>query len=86
MTESLTMRKKRIRKASPDRTVAKIAAGGIGSFLMVLFFPQGVKYFFKHWFADLVRDIVVVTLAGLLTQKFAEILSRHASPTKRPSR
>ena len=63
-----------------------VLAGGIGSFLMVLFFPRGIKYFFKNWFALLVRDIVVVSLTGLITQKLADIFSRHARPTQRPSR
>lgn len=76
---------KRPRHRIKKQTLNTIAAGGVGSFLMVLLFPQGVKYFFKNWFAQLVRDIVIVALSGLLTQKLAENITRYAKP-KRPPR
>jgi hypothetical protein len=63
-----------------------MALAGIGSFLLVLLFPQGLKYFFRNWFAEIVRDIVVIALAGLISQKFAETLTQHAKSTKRPPR
>ena len=74
------------RKKSPERTLAMVLAGGIGSFFMVLFFPKGVKYFFKNWFAFLVRDIVIVSLTGLITQKLADIFSQRARAAQQPPR
>ena len=72
-------------KNTPDRTLAGILAAGLASFLGVLLFPRGLKHFFKHGFAGLVRTIVVVALGGLLTQKFADILTRHVKSSQRPS-
>ena len=74
------------RHSDPEKTLAGVLAGGIGSFLMVLLFPQGVRYFFKHMFARLIRDLVIVVLAGLLTQKVAETIVRYARPAQRPPR
>ncbi|MFK7845695.1 MAG: hypothetical protein AB8G77_10365 [Rhodothermales bacterium] len=53
-------------------TLEKILFGGIGSFLLVLLFPKGVKYFFRNMFAEIVSAFVTIMLAGLLTQKLAE--------------
>ncbi len=61
----------------PRNTIEKILLGGIGSFLLVLIFPHGVRYFFKNMFAEIVRNIVVVMLTGLLTNKLFEKVSEN---------
>ena len=80
------MARRRKRTLTHKQTLNTIAAGGIGSFLLVLLFPHGVKYFFRNWFAELIRTIVIVSLTGLLTQKMAENITRYAKSAQRSSR
>lgn len=61
----------------PHYTFEKILIGSIGSFLMVLLFPQGVRYFFRNIFAEMVSAFVTIVLAGLLTQKVFDKVSEN---------
>ena len=71
--------------AAPARkyTLEKILLGGIGSFLLVVLFPHGIRYFFRNIFAELVSALVSIILAGLLTQKLADKISKNGSKAKR---
>ena len=64
----------------PRNTINKILLGGIGSFLLVIFFPQGARYFFKNIFAGLISSFVTIILAGLLTDKLVEQIARKDQP------
>ena len=57
-------------------TLEKILLGGIGSFILVLLFPHGVKYFFRNMFAEMVQAIVTIVLTALITQKLAERITQ----------
>ena len=76
---------RKIHKPSPQRaaynknqnTLEKLFLGGIGSFLLVLLFPNGVRYFFKNMFAGIVSGLVTIILAGLLTEKLFNKVSQN---------
>ncbi len=57
-------------------TLEKILLGSIGSFLLVILFPKGVRFFFRNIFAEFVSTFVTVMLAGLFTQKLFEQVSK----------
>ncbi len=69
-------------KENKDRnTIEKVLLGGIGSFFLVLLFPQGVRYFFRNIFAGMVQAVVTIVLSGLLTQKlFERITDKQTTP------
>ena len=67
----------------PRNTIDKILLSGIGSFLLVIFFPQGARYFFKNIFAGLISSLVTIILAGLLTEKLVEQVVRKDQPLNR---
>lgn len=68
---------RRTASSPKSNTLEKIAIGGIGSFLLVLLFPRGVRYFFKNMFAEIVAAIVSIILAGLLTEKLFNKISQN---------
>ena len=56
-------------KIKDRNTIEKVLLGSVGSFFLVLLFPQGVRYFFRNIFAGLVQAVVMIVLSGLLTEK-----------------
>ena len=66
--------------------VKKIAWGGLGSFLMMLMLPKSTKFFIRHWFAGIAKNMVILVIAGLLSQKVAnKIIEHDFTPPKRPA-
>lgn len=68
-------------KSKHRNTVEKVLLGGIGSFFLILLFPQGVRYFFRNVFAGLIHAIVTILLSGLLTQKLFEKITQDGRDT-----
>ena len=64
------------REHKSQYTLEKILLGSIGSFLLVILFPKGVRFFFRNIFAEFVSTFVTVMLAGLFTQKLFDQVSR----------
>ena len=63
-------------KRKKSNTIEKVLLGGIGSFFLVLLFPQGVRYFFRNVFAGMIHAVVTIVLSGLLTQKLFENITQ----------
>lgn len=82
----MSKRKKKGKIKKRNNSLEKVALGGIASFLLVVLFPHGIKYFFRNWFAEIVKSIVLISLAGLFTQKIADTVARNARTPQQPPR
>ncbi len=82
----MSARKKKGRIKQRNNSLEKVALGGITSFLLVIFFPHGFKYFFRNWFAEIVKSIVLISLAGLFTQKIADAIAHNGRSPQQPPR
>lgn len=78
------------KKFFPDYTsldpLQKITLGGIGSFLLMLILPKSVKLFIRYGFAGIAKNIVILVIAGLVSQKLANwIVEYDATSSERPT-
>ena len=64
--------------------IKKITWGSLGSFLLVLILPKSTKFFIRYWFAGIAKNLVILVLAGLLSQKVANKIIEYDS-TQRPT-
>ena len=72
-----------LKKFFPDYTAIsaakKAALGSLGSFLLVLLLPKSTKFFIQHWFAGIAKNLLIMVLAGLVSQKIANKIIEYDS-------
>ena len=78
------------KKIFPDYSsmdpIKKLTLGGIGSFLLMLMLPKSIKFFIRHGFAGIAKNIVVIFIAGLLSQKAVNwIVQNEPTPPQQPT-
>ena len=67
-------------------TILRWVLGSLGITALIKLLPRAMKYLVRRWLFGLVAEIIIVVLAGLLTEKAVEKLSGSRPSSDAPSR